>query len=243
MKHSHSLSDYFVKHVDSDTQPNLSSFLEEMCSTFGLSHATYFGSNLPGENTGEDLLITTYDKNWIKHYFNHEYQYIDPILSAGSQSLLPVDWSILPVSNPIQKTFFGEASEFGVGKFGLTVPIRGLHGDSALFSINASVSEREWQSYRNEVISDLTYFAFLFHDRVLKERTNQVVETFTTLTSREQEVLRWAAKGKTAWETSRILGVAEKTVSFYIGNACAKLGAASKTQAVANVVSKRLFLI
>jgi len=55
--------------------------------------------------------------------------------------------------------------------------------------------------------------------------------------------LRWAAKGKTAWETGKILELKEKTVSFYISNANFKLGVATKTQAVARAISENLLIM
>jgi DNA-binding CsgD family transcriptional regulator len=56
------------------------------------------------------------------------------------------------------------------------------------------------------------------------------------LSPREREVLKWAAEGKTAWETAQLLGVSESAVRLYAGNAMQKLRAKTKTQAVAIAV-------
>jgi DNA-binding CsgD family transcriptional regulator len=53
------------------------------------------------------------------------------------------------------------------------------------------------------------------------------------LSTREREVLRWIGAGKTSWETSRILQIAERTVIFHVQNAMKKLGATSRAQAIA----------
>jgi len=53
------------------------------------------------------------------------------------------------------------------------------------------------------------------------------------LAPREQEVLVWAAEGKSAWETAMLLELSESTVKFYLRNACSRLGAQNKTHAVA----------
>jgi LuxR family quorum sensing-dependent transcriptional regulator len=53
------------------------------------------------------------------------------------------------------------------------------------------------------------------------------------LTSREREVLAWAAQGKSAWEIGKILHIAKRTVDEHTQIAARKLGAANKTQAVA----------
>jgi LuxR family quorum sensing-dependent transcriptional regulator len=52
------------------------------------------------------------------------------------------------------------------------------------------------------------------------------------LTRREREVLRWTAAGKTAWEISQILGIAESTVIAHIKAAAAKLDAPNRTATV-----------
>ena len=60
------------------------------------------------------------------------------------------------------------------------------------------------------------------------------------LTAREREVLLWAAQGKTAWETSAILGISPKTVEFHLGNCGRKLGAATKAQTILAAARKGL---
>lgn len=60
------------------------------------------------------------------------------------------------------------------------------------------------------------------------------------LTDRERDALAWVAEGKSDWETSMILGVAEATVRFHVDNARKKLGAANRAQAVARLAAARL---
>ena len=52
------------------------------------------------------------------------------------------------------------------------------------------------------------------------------------LNEREVEVLTWVARGKTSSETAQILSLSKRTVDFHIDNARAKLGAATRTEAV-----------
>lgn len=55
----------------------------------------------------------------------------------------------------------------------------------------------------------------------------------TPLTPRQTQVLAWAARGKTAAETAIILGVSRKAVEAHLALAAERLGAATKTHAVA----------
>lgn len=237
------LSSFFAQRVHAEKNGDFVSILAEMCDLFGWTNATYLGSGLTGTKFDEDLLITTYSKDWVSRYFEQDYKYIDPIVSVGSQSLLPLDWSEISVSSAELKKFFGEANELGVGRSGLTVSVRGLHGDSSLFSVNSAEDGQVWQCQKAEIVSDLTYLAHLFHNIVLEKQEPDRKEERTRLTRREQDVLRWAAKGKTAWETAKILNLSDKTVSFYLSNVNVKLDVATKTQAVAKTISEKLLIM
>ena len=60
------------------------------------------------------------------------------------------------------------------------------------------------------------------------------------LNEREVEVLTWASRGKTSAEIAKILDLTKRTVDFHIDNARAKLGAATRTEAVLKAATGRL---
>ncbi|MEO5735348.1 MAG: LuxR C-terminal-related transcriptional regulator [Rubrivivax sp.] len=65
-------------------------------------------------------------------------------------------------------------------------------------------------------------------------------ENLPRFTPRENEVLRWCMEGKSTWQTAKILNVSESAVNWHIRNACAKMGVASKHQAVLKAISLNL---
>ncbi len=65
-------------------------------------------------------------------------------------------------------------------------------------------------------------------------------EEAVALTTREHDVLRYVAEGKTDWEIGVIMGIAESTARFHIDNARRKLGAVNRAQAVARMAVRRL---
>lgn len=80
------------------------------------------------------------------------------------------------------------------------------------------------------------------------ERIRQIVQpdrgTDTNpLTVREQQVLVWAAAGKSAADISDLLRITPRTVTAHTVNAMRKLGASNKTHAVACAIQKRLINI
>ena len=63
------------------------------------------------------------------------------------------------------------------------------------------------------------------------------------LTAREHEVLEWAALGKSAWETSRILGRTEAAVNFHLCNIRRKFGVHSIKAALVKAIQQRVILL
>lgn len=58
------------------------------------------------------------------------------------------------------------------------------------------------------------------------------------LTPREREVLTWTANGKTAWEISIILNIAESTVISHLRNARTKLETVNVVQTIFEAVRR-----
>lgn len=237
------LSETFVSMRENDPEKDLKVVFRDLCAEFGFSNMTYFAPETSMPDANQDLLFTTYSEGWIAHYFEREYENVDPVLTVASRSLLPVDWSDLAADEKHVKEFFGEAREFGVGKRGLTIPVRGVYGEQILFSINANLKKNKWQGFRTVIKSDVTYLAFLIHQEVLTNVIGIESKGTPRLTPRETQALQWAARGKTAWETASILGLKERTVEFYLRNACSKLRVVTKAQAVAKAVQRRLVLM
>ena len=61
-----------------------------------------------------------------------------------------------------------------------------------------------------------------------------------SLTSREREVLTWAAQGRSAAQISKTLNISKRTVDEHSQTAARKLGASNRTQAVAIAMRNRM---
>lgn len=61
-----------------------------------------------------------------------------------------------------------------------------------------------------------------------------------SLTKREIETLVWISKGKTSYETGKILGICEQVVKNYLENIKKKLNASNRTHAVVIALEKQL---
>lgn len=211
------------------------SVLGRLCSMFDLQNAVYLGVNIPQSRSSGIFVATTYRKEWKDHYLAQRYDRIDPVVQTGLRRITPLDWAELDRSPPKMRQFFGEAEEFGVGGQGLSFPIRGIHGELGLFSVNTDCSATEWESLKAHNTRDLQSLAFYLHTFVLKS-LGVSNHPQPKLSQREVECLTWAAAGKTEWATAEILNLSIKTVRFHLENAKVKLNCVTKTQAVAKSI-------
>lgn len=198
-------------------------------ANLGVSRFAYLNTG----NLGAPFHVeTNYPVEWAEHYRLNGYMCIDPVAQEGLRSAVPFLWRAalaLPQYGAAAHKLFDEAAQFGL-KDGLTVPIHAPGGvcmmsmavdDPALLGPGASAE-------RNV----LHLMALHFHmacDRALSSRKSQLAPGLTT---REREVLQWAARGKTGWEIAQILSLSTRTVTYHVENARSKLGAASRAQAV-----------
>lgn len=210
----------------------------------GMSVFTYAALRTPaaGEDEGADMLVTNYPLSWREFYDGEQMIHVDPVIARASQSVVPVIWSELmtePELRTDQKTFMHEARNHGLIQ-GVTVPIHARDG-FALLSCASDLPDSEFVSALPMLRHALHIGALYYHERATRLREQVRGHGSVQLSKRERDVLLWAARGKTAWETSEILHISEHTVKQYLKSSMDKLGVSSKPQAVVRAIM--LYLI
>lgn len=232
------LSEHFEARIQIGHVKELLDAALDVLQPLSVEHVCYLSMGRP--EIGEISRIeTNYPGDWFNRYHERDYMRIDPVVAAGRNSLRSINWRDIDKSSREISGFFGEAADFGLRENGLTVPIRDTEDRRALFTINGAAADRDWDAIIGEHGSDMRFVAFLFHLYYERARQNHV-DDCPHLSERELQVLGWAAAGKSAWETSMILGLSQRTIDAYIRNCIRKLGVANKTQAVAVAVSYHL---
>ena len=184
--------------------------------------------------------LSTYDEEYMAIYMRDYSPIKDPAFTLGFNRLLPLDWDEVRISDRTVETIHRVAERFGVGRHGISFPIRDPGFGDAMFSVNFECEDRHWDEVRNELVSGFHLFAHFFHLRIKDVISERPVTSEFDLSPREREVLKWAADGKTAWETAQLLGVSERAIRLYTENAMNKLRAKTKTQAVAIAVKNNI---
>ncbi|WP_153020168.1 helix-turn-helix transcriptional regulator [Paramesorhizobium deserti] len=223
------------------SEDDLRSIVEKIVELYGLRHVVYHGSRASDELATEPILLCTYEKNWIDRYLECHYFRIDPVVRFASERLLPIDWSELPHNTPAVKRFFGEAHEHGVGRNGMTIPIRGPCGERALFSITSDVSNRRWQRDRAHYARELQVFAHCFHNRAVVFHSANQDHSIAPLSPRERQCLQLLAQGRAPKQIAADLQISESAVRLYTSTACRKLKCKNRNHAISRAT--RLGLI
>ena len=129
----------------------------------------------------------------------------------------------------------------GLGN-GLVVPLNARQGRHCSSTVFAAKRGREGTAVLAEATHRVHVLTTYFHQRVRQVLDQRPSARPNLLTPRERECLLWAAGGKTAWETSRILKIAERTVKFHLANASRRLDTANTAHAVARAILRGEFV-
>lgn len=180
--------------------------------------------------------LHTYPQAWWDRYNSENYYQVDPVLAHAFTSTAPLDW-VDAARTPEAQAMMADAAAHGL-VHGMTVA---MHAPGSEFALLSLVTESSPSKHRDwfRMVGEAYALLNMLHERVsvLLARNKHPI---AKLTPREIEVIKWAAGGKTSWETSTILGIAEGSVNFHLRNVIAKLGASSKTQAIARAISLHL---
>lgn len=239
--HARSLSDYYLELKSREPRAGLTALLAEVCREFDLNNLSYIGL-VPGDLGEVDTRIfSTYNPEWVERYDSENYHLIDPVIDDALNGVLPVDWGRIAKGESNIRHFFGEASEFGVCDKGLSIPLRDPANGKSVLTVNSDMSSTEWDKYKQQIVADVTYLGALIHNDVVANDDRPI--ELVKLSRREKEVLKWAAVGKTAWETAQIVGITERTVTHHLNNACLKLKVSNKTHAVVKAIQLRQIVL
>lgn len=202
--------------------------VQDEAQKLGFDHWAY-GLRLPLNVTApKTVMLNNYPPSWQKRYVEENYLAIDPTVRHGSRSVMPLVWT----ENLFREApnFWEDARTHGL-RFGWaqsSTNMQGIRGMLTLARSAESLSETELKKngYRMVWLTQVVHqcMSDLISAKMLPEAMIQ-------LTSREKDVLRWTAEGKTAWEIGTIVNITERTVNFHIANAMEKLNCINKTAA------------
>lgn len=222
---------------------DLRTVAERFCSVNDFSYWIY-------ALAGPDKAITNYPDELVDVYAENRWHCGgDPLIDAIHRQHRALSWDIESISAPArsmdmaQRELMDRRWEVGA-RTGVSAPAydrRGNAFDYALVSFSRDHALSEIAQRHHEVQVQLLAAYFLSAAQHIFGEPNAPSESEPiTLTPREHECLSWVALGKSSWEIGQVLGIAEATVNFHLGNAATKLEVRGRTCAVARAIRRGL---
>lgn len=229
------------------TQDEFESFLHKAAAEMGFDMFAYAGGRLMTDRATAQkvfqrppVTMNSFPDDWLSHYEAQGYFRDDFVVVRSLRAILPEAWraeNAVREIRPRQSQIMREALDAGLRR-GFFVPIHGPSSDFGLLNVICSEADSEFnkivERYRHELHVLAVHFHAAVQERLPARMSNGMP---VQLTERESEILRWTAVGKTSWEISEILQIAERTVNFHVANTMRKLGVYSRTHAVAKSIS------
>ena len=189
-----------------------------------------------GERIEEVCLAWKAPPEWRAFYSCKNLLQRDPAVRQCRRSVMPFDWTSSPY-NPETEFRWGEVlargRDFNIHK-GIVVPIPSpTEMIGLVWGAGPHFDERNTYMSLVQVLG-LHVFYRLQHLGAAVRRTIR-------LTERERDVMAWISEGKTAWAIGHKLRVSQRVVEWHIDQACKKLGASDRLQAVAMLGTSRNF--
>jgi LuxR family transcriptional regulator len=171
-------------------------------------------------------LKNNYTSQWQLRYNDKNYIAIDPTVKHGLTSSRSIIWG----NELIQENdeFWEEASFYGL-KSGWAQSA--TLNPSSIGMLTVAQENKEYKSILSKqplLVWLNNTFKSVYTEIVLP---NALKETYLALTSRETEILKWCADGKTSDEIAIILNLTKRTIDFHTANAIKKLNVTNKTAA------------
>jgi LuxR family transcriptional regulator, quorum-sensing system regulator BjaR1 len=203
----------------------------------GCGFTSYMMAALPVPGVSLEALVVAngWPAGWTEIYVRENFSAVDPVVRYGASTVQPFEWweaRYDPEQDPAAHTVMTRATDFGLHA-GFSIP---LHHDGAGALVTMAGERPEFGPGAK---SAMQLIAIFMHNRIRSLKKLATPER-SPLSGREREILLWAAEGKTAWEISVILNIAERTVKFHLIGAGRKLNAANRTAAVAKALAMGL---
>lgn len=212
--------------------------LAGIASELGFDYCAY-GMRVPVPVTQPKmLLLNNYSTEWQERYVSQNYLAVDPTVRHGMNSVEPLIWAESGQRN--SSPFWSDALDHGlrVGWAQSSFDARGVVGMLTLARSGEELMPKELQANALK----MSWLVQAAHSGMMRLQAGKQLPAVLSakLTSRETEVLRWTADGKTSSEVGQIMGISERTVNFHVNNSLEKLGAANKTAGVVLAALLRL---
>jgi DNA-binding CsgD family transcriptional regulator len=203
-------------------------------AAFGVHSLSVVQKPAAGGTAVDAILFSNVSQTEVAKYRSRGYAAVDPIVQRplrgdGSRRLSAIAEERL---SALERKVFGSYHCAAGVTDGLVIPVRrSVHPDGVIVfgGVAPNLSE--------PAAAALTVLGHCLYARLLELRAAPDAPSQPALSPRAVEVLSWVAKGKSDGEIATILSMSARTVRFHVANAKARLGTATRIQAVTQAIA------
>ncbi|GLQ34500.1 hypothetical protein GCM10007939_07830 [Amylibacter marinus] len=207
--------------------------------TFEVEHTIYHSI----QQSQSAFALASYSAEWANYYESEKMFLADPVVLASFQKFEPYEWKTLDWSSRPARRLMLDATDGGVGNQGVSIPMRGPHGELALYSVNTTASDEEWQNFIAREMHHLLLVGHYIHAAARRLTERSVDEKYSVLSPREIDSLTLLGLGENRARVAEKLKISEHTLRVYIESSRSKLQAANTTHAVAKAMMQGLITL
>jgi LuxR family transcriptional regulator, quorum-sensing system regulator CciR len=208
---------------------DLENLLHDTTRGLGCKHYTFIHHVVP--KSDNHVRLGNYPSDWVELLYRNRFIHIDPILTACQNTAVGFRWSdvgrLIDLTST-QRDILALAQKAGLEE-GFTVPIHvpGSIPGSCSFALTPG------RHFREALVPAMQYVAcFGFEAARRLVRSDADVKSTNQLTPRQLDCVLLVARGKSDWESAKLLGISAQTVHHHIELAKEKYGVATRTQLV-----------
>lgn len=215
-----------VEHVR--TEHDLAELIEASAGELGFAFFALTHHVDVGRELQSAIRLATYPAEWVDYFDRQQLGPSDPVHRASHMTNVGFAWSRVPDLVRLTRRdheVLDRAAVAGIGE-GFTVPAH-VPGESLG---SCSFATRRGEPLIEEFLPAAQLIgSFSFEAARRLRRLRDVSEPCSVLTDRQRDCLIWAARGKSDWEISRILGISHETVIQHLKHARDRYGVGKRT--------------
>jgi LuxR family quorum-sensing system transcriptional regulator CciR len=225
--------DAFVQDLtQAGSQAELGALLQAMSSELGFRYYALTHHVDIDNSPRPAIRLDNYPAEWVVYFDGHKLGASDPVHRASHRTSVGFAWSRLSALVPLtprDHEVLALAVAHGIGD-GFTVPAN-VPGESHGSCSFATAAGEALKPEHFPLAQLVGAFGFEAARRLFGIRGGPGAQP-VQLTDRQRDCLLWAARGKSDWEISRILGVSPETVIRHIKMARERYDVGKRTQLV-----------
>jgi len=183
-----------------------------------------------------EFFLSTWSPQFVEEYLGEGLALTDPSVDAVRNSMHPVLWSELRARYQAERRparHFDMTQRYGFPE-GLAIPVHGPNGYRGIVTVAGETADLSARA-----VAAMHLMGLYLHHRLLEltapERATPA-DNLPRLSRGELECVKWLIAGKSDWEMSEILNIAEATVHWRIERAKKKFGVKTRAQLTAMAV-------